>query len=308
MPTAIRRNSTNVLNMFSLAMLRTVNRFGGQLAPDATARRAARLLCTPFASGRLRARDADDGGALRSDIEIGARRVAVYRWGDAQAQPRVLLAHGWSSYALRFLPWVRALRAAGYAVVAFDQPGHGNSDAGRCTLACFARTLQRVADRYGPFDAIVAHSMGGTAAMLALAEGIVARRVVLIAPAADPDAATARFARKVGLVDGIVPRIQRHLEVQTGVTVRELTAHVRVRSLATPALVIHDLDDREVPWEEGESYARHWPGARLLSTEGLGHSRIVNDPATLDAGLRFLRGETVGERVVSSRNLPFGVA
>jgi hypothetical protein len=72
--------------------------------------------------------------------------------------------------------------------------------------------------------------------------------------------------------------------------------------------VIHDLDDREVPWEEGESYARHWPSARLLSTEGLGHSRIVNDPATLDAGLRFLRGETVGERVVSSRNLPFGVA
>jgi pimeloyl-ACP methyl ester carboxylesterase len=301
-------NSTTVRNTLSLALLRAANRLGGQFAPEATARRAARLLCTPFGAGRVRARDAIDDDAVRSHLVIDGRRVATYQWGDLQSQPRVLLAHGWSSYALRFLPWVRALRAADYAVVAFDQPGHGNSDAGRCTLACFARTLQRVADRYGPFDAIVAHSMGGTAAMLALAEGIVARRVVLIAPAADPDAATARFARKVGLVDGIVPRIQRHLEVQTGVTVRELTAHVRVRSLATPALVIHDLDDREVPWEEGESYARHWPGARLLSTEGLGHSRIVNDPATLDAGLRFLRGETVGERVVSSRNLPFGVA
>jgi len=63
-----------------------------------------------------------------------------------------------------------------------------------------------------------------------------------------------------------------------------------------------------VPWEEGESYARHWPGARLLSTSGLGHSRIVNDAATIDAGLRFLRGEVVGERVTSSPNLPFGVA
>jgi pimeloyl-ACP methyl ester carboxylesterase len=294
--------------MFSLAMLRTVNRFGGQFAPDATARRAARLLCTPFASGRLRARDADDGGALRSDIEIGARRVAVYRWGDAQAQPRVLLAHGWSSYALRFLPWVRALRAAGYAVVAFDQPGHGRSDAGRCTMACFARTLRGVANRLGPFEAIVGHSMGGAAAMLALADGAQAKRAVLIAPAADPDAATSRFARKVGLVGGIVPRIQRHLEVQTGVTVHDLTAHVRAPSLAVPALIIHDLADAEVPWEEGESYARHWPGARLLSTSGLGHSRIVNDAATIDAGLRFLRGEVVGERVTSSPNLPFGIA
>jgi pimeloyl-ACP methyl ester carboxylesterase len=203
---------------------------------------------------------------------------------------------------------VRALRAAGYAVVAFDQPGHGRSDAGRCTMACFARTLRGVAHRLGPFEAVVGHSMGGAAAMLALADGAQAKRVVLVAPAADPDAATRRFARKVGLVGGIVPRIQRHLEVQTGVTVHDLAVHVRAPSLAVPALIIHDLADTEVPWEEGESYARHWPGARLLSTSGLGHSRIVNDAATIDAGLRFLRGEVVGERVPSSPNLPFGIA
>lgn len=308
MRVAVTQNRTIVLNMMALAALRTANRIGGQFAPDATARRAARLLCTPFAAGRLRARNADDGGAWRGDIEIDGRRVAVYQWGDAEAEPRVLLAHGWSSYALRFLPWVRALREAGYAVVAFDQPGHGCSDAGRCTMACFARTLCGVANRFGPFEAIIGHSMGGAAAMLALADGVAAGRAVLISPAADPDAATTRFARRVGLVSGIVPRIQRCLESQTGVTVRELTAHVRVPSLALPGLIIHDLDDSEVPWEEGESYARHWPGARLLSTSGLGHSRIVNDPATIDAGLRFLRGEIVGERVVSSRNLPFGVA
>jgi pimeloyl-ACP methyl ester carboxylesterase len=308
MPIAITIKSTNVRNRLTFAMLRTANRITGQFAPDATARRAARLLCTPLAAGRVRARDSNDDGALRSDIEIEGRRVAVYQWGDLQSQPRVLLAHGWSSYALRFLPWVRALREAGYAVVTFDQPGHGRSDPGRCTLACFARTLRGVADRHGPFEAVVAHSMGGTAAMHALAEGVVAHRVVLIAPAADPDAATTRFARKVGLVGGIVPRIQHQLEVQTGVTVRELTMHVRAPSLAVPALVIHDLADAEVPWEEGESYARHWPGARLLSTEGLGHSRIVNDRSTIDAGLRFLRGAAVGERVTSSPNLPFGVA
>ena len=308
MPIAIGRNSTTVRNVLSLAMLRAANRIGGQFAPDATARRAARLLCTPFAAGRVRARDASDGGAVRGHLVIDGRRVATYQWGDLQSQPRVLLAHGWSSYALRFLPWVRALRDAGYAVITFDQPGHGNSDAGRCTLACFARTLQRVADRYGPFDAIVAHSMGGTAAMLAMADGAEAKRAVLIAPAADPDAATTRFARQVGLVDGIVPRIQRHLEAQTGVGVRDLAAHVRVPALAVPALIVHDLADSEVPWEEGESYARHWPGARLISTEGLGHNRIVNDPATIEAGLRFLRGETVGELVPSSPNLPFGIA
>ncbi|HET7930674.1 MAG TPA: alpha/beta fold hydrolase, partial [Rhodanobacteraceae bacterium] len=168
--------------MIALAALRAANRIGGQFAPEATARRAARLLCTPFAVGRLDARDADDGGAVRNDFSPNGVRVAVYQWGDPEKQPRVLLAHGWSSYALRFLPWVRALCAAGYAVIAFDQPGHGRSDGGRCTLACFARTLRAVGERHGPFDAIVGHSMGGAAAMLALADGIAAQRAVLIAP------------------------------------------------------------------------------------------------------------------------------
>ena len=51
---------------------------------------------------------------------------------------------------------------------------------------------------------------------------------------------------------------------------------------------------------------RLWPGARLLSTTGLGHHRIAGDATVIDAALRFLRGEAVGERVVSSPNLTFG--
>lgn len=126
MHTTTRRNSTTVRNALTLAMLRASNRIGGQFAPEAAARRAARLFCTPLPGGRVRARDADDGGALSSDIEVGGRRVAVYQWGDVQAQPRVLLAHGWSSYVLRMLPWVHALRQAGFAVIGFD---HRDTDA-----------------------------------------------------------------------------------------------------------------------------------------------------------------------------------
>jgi hypothetical protein len=73
-------------------------------------------------------------------------------------------------------------------------------------------------------------------------------------------------------------------------------------------LIVHDLEDREVPWSEGERYARYWADARLLSTQGLGHNRIAGDETVIAAALRFLRGEAVGERVVSSPNLPYGFA
>ena len=71
---------------------------------------------------------------------------------------------------------------------------------------------------------------------------------------------------------------------------------------------MHDIEDSEVPWAEGERYARFWRDSRLLSTQGLGHNRIVQDDGVIAAALRFLRGEAVGERVVSTPNLPYGIA
>jgi len=67
--------------------------------------------------------------------------------------------------------------------------------------------------------------------------------------------------------------------------------------------VIHDLRDREVPWQEGEEYARYWGNARLLSTEGLGHTRILADRAIIAAALGFLAGIPVGTRAVGTYNL-----
>jgi pimeloyl-ACP methyl ester carboxylesterase len=90
--------------------------------------------------------------------------------------------------------------------------------------------------------------------------------------------------------------------------VDELQAHNNAPRIGRPALIVHDLEDREVPWSEGERYARYWPHARLVSTRGLGHNRIVDDASTIAAALRFLRGDEVGERVVSSPNLPYGWA
>jgi len=88
----------------------------------------------------------------------------------------------------------------------------------------------------------------------------------------------------------------------------ELQAHQNAPRIARPALIVHDVEDREVPWAEGERYARFWPESRLLSTRGLGHNRVADDASVIAAALRFLQGEAVGDRVVSSPNLPYGFA
>ena len=282
---------------------------GGRLAPERTVQRALRLFITPFASSRARAQRAQPDGQMRQGVvEVGGRRIATYVWGDPATQPYVLLVHGWSSFGLRYLPWVEPLRALGYALVAFDQPGHGRSDGRYCTLPDFIDTVREVGRHHGDAAVVVAHSLGGAAAALAQGEAWHAQKLILIAPAADPAAATQRFSQFVRLGEHLRGRLHASLEAMTGVRIHDLQVHRHLPTLGQPGLIVHDMDDHDVPWAEGERYARHWHGARLLTTQGLGHHRVLDAPEVIEASLAFLRGETVGERVVSSPNLPFGYA
>ena len=300
------RNST-IVRALSLIGLRARFALGSWLAPTATLRRAYRLFGTPLPGTRRRALAAAPGDAVVSRLACGDEELAVYVWGDPATQPYVLIAHGWSSHALRFQPWIQPLRDAGYAVVGFDQVAHGRSSGRFATLPGFAETLRAVAGRFGHASAVIGHSLGGAAAMIALADGMLAERAILIAPAADPVAASQRFGRFVGLTESLTAHLFDEYEARHPTRVASLHVHVKAPLIGRPALIVHDLDDREVPWSEGERYARHWPAARLLTTTGLGHNRIVDDRAVIDSALRFLRGEAVGERVVSTPNRLYGL-
>ena len=55
-----------------------------------------------------------------------------------------------------------------------------------------------------------------------------------------------------------------------------------------PALIVHDPEDREVPWAHGAEIANAWIGSRLLPAEGLGHTRLLRDPAILATAMEFI--------------------
>lgn len=300
--------STTVRNAAMLHALRIRFRLESVFAPEAAIRQAARIFCTPLATSRRRALRAPLDGAREDTVVIDGLPIETYIWGDPRTQPYVLFAHGWSSHGTRVLPWVARLSDAGYAVVAFDQAAHGKSGGTMATLPGFTDLLMEIGRRHGPAAAIIGHSLGGAAVTAALARGLAAERAILIAPSADPVAAAFRFAHLVGLPAKLCRRMIEGFERRIGIGFVEFQAHRNAPRIARPALIVHDLDDREVPWAEGERYARFWADSRLLSTQGLGHNRIADDAGVIAAALRFLRGEPVGERVVSSANLPFGFA
>ena len=46
-----------------------------------------------------------------------------------------------------------------------------------------------------------------------------------------------------------------------------------------------------MPWSDGAAIAGAWPGARLVTTTGLGHRRILRDERVVSQAVAFVKGE-----------------
>jgi pimeloyl-ACP methyl ester carboxylesterase len=248
----------------------------------------------PRYSPTRRERQALAAGAL-SRVRCGDVELAVWQWGDG---PRVLLAHGWGSHAGRLTHFIPELLAAGFGVSAFDAPAHGTSGGSFATLPDFINAFEVVARLVSPV-AVLGHSMGAAACALGLRSGVLVRAAVLLAPPADPENYTRRYARRLRLSEGAIQHMHRCLEKQYGTRLADL----RLVDLdpGVPTLVVHDRGDVRVPAREGVEIARSWAGSRVWLTRGLGHHRILRDSAVIRRSARFLSDVIFGAPVASAR-------
>ena len=244
-----------------------------------------RLVVDWFATPRRRAPGGAPSLGEAWTIRSGGEDVAVHTSGSG---PRVLFVHGWEGGASDFALMAAAFRVAGFGVVAFDHPAHGASTGRRTTLPAMARAVLDVARATGPFAAAVGHSLGGSAVLLALRDGLAARCAALVAPPYDARHFLTALAKQLGLSDaraaGAVAELRRRVGAVGGRETDRAAARILV-----PGLVLHDRDDRAVPFSHGVAVAAAWPGARLVPLDGVGHRRALDAPAVQQELLDFVR-------------------
>jgi pimeloyl-ACP methyl ester carboxylesterase len=260
------------------------------LFPELAGAWAERLFLTPPKAGDDAASALDLIDARDGCIVHKGRHIMTWRWGAADA-PAVVLAHGWGGRATQMRAFVFPLLAAGYRVIAYDQPAHGLSEGKLTGLPDFADVLAEIAAHHGDVRAVIGHSLGATAAAMALAwHRVELEKVVLISPPSDLVGYSRRFARWHWMPEPLRRAMQGAIEERYGVRWEELELARVAPRLAAKALVIHDRDDRMIPWRQGNAIAQHWRGARLMTTQGLGHGRILQDEAVTSAAAEFIAG------------------
>ena len=273
---------------FTLTLVRGALRLLSRTSPNVASRVALDLFMTPRRHQTPERERKLLVDATPFDVRLGdATTIKAWSWGEG---PLVVLVHGWEGRGSQMSAFVAPLVADGYRVVTFDAPGHGASDGNRSSLPHFTYALRGVVEATSAPHAIIAHSLGCAAATLALREGLPAKRLVFIAPPLEPVDYTRRFGEILDLDDKVIEGLQRRIEERFMRKWSDYSLALTAKEMTAPLLVIHDREDTETFWSEGNALAEAWPDARLITTNGLGHRRVLRDANVIEEARRFVTG------------------
>ena len=225
------------------------------------------------------------------ELQLEDKSIPVSLWGQG---PLVVMMHGWSGSGVQFRRLIPGLVAEGYQVAAFDAPAHGSNPGKHTHLLEFSDSLLAIQQQIGPVDTVMAHSLGGMAAVVAAMRGLSVRQMVLFGPHLDVQKMYQSYSDLLSLN----PKLSNRFRHKIGQKMADILGVVDVWTLLTPAnllaqsdymgLLIYDNEDEEIPQDQFKTIEQHWQGCQVLETEGLGHQRILKDETVIENVLAFM--------------------
>ena len=258
----------------------------GLVSPALAGRWVYRLWFRPFRFPEPKQEQEWRRGAEPLAVVHRGQPLAVDAWG---AGPTILMVHGWNGRGAQLGAFAPALVRAGYRVVSFDTPAHGRSPGRDTNLPEISEAIRNVAEACGPLHAVIGHSFGVACTIHAVRQGLKVNRFVALSPPGSMRWLTQSFFATLGIRAPVQQVFIRKLEAHFGADLwQRFSPEHLARALTVPGLVIHDEDDRDVPWQEGAAVANAWPGAEFVRTSGLGHRRILRDPDVIARVTAFI--------------------
>jgi pimeloyl-ACP methyl ester carboxylesterase len=224
-----------------------------------------------------------------SKFEVNGVSYNLYSYGKG---PVVLATHGWDGRGSQMMGFFRPLVDAGFRVVTFDSHGHGESPGIQTNGPLISNMIIEVSRRVGGFEAIIAHSIGGAFALVAL-EQISTNKVVLIAPPQSIETSFQKVKKRLGVTDGPEKLFRERLERNFPNFWNRFSIDQLVLKLPhVKGLVILDEDDEFVAPSESRAVHERWEGAELFVTKGNGHKRILRANEVITKAVDFIARST----------------
>lgn len=221
-------------------------------------------------------------------LSIDSRKIVGYKWESANANKTAVFMHGWAGKAAQPYELIKALINNSYNVYGFDAPGHGASEGRRTHVFEFMHLLHQMQSEIGDFDLLVGHSFGSIASCNSMLTGLKVKRYVSISAPVIASDVLFEFSK-------IVNCTRKTTQIMEQMVIEEIDRefhtvsieHIAPNIPKLPMLLMHDKNDKRVRWFNTERMAELLPHAEFVSTNGLGHNRIMNDQEVINRILAF---------------------
>lgn len=218
--------------------------------------------------------------------------------GDGPA-PHVVVMHGWGANAEDMLPLAVPLHRAGYGVLLVAARNHGRSDRdGVSSMPLFAEDLAHAhcwvegrPEALPGRTALLGHSVGAAAAILAAARLCRTPAVAALASFRHPETVTRRFLEQRGIpYRPLGWLVCRHVEQVIGHRFDRIAPTTTAAELRCPVLLLHGAADTTTPPADSAAIAAAVPPglATLAVIPGVGHDTLEGLDAVMRAVLDFL--------------------
>lgn len=215
-------------------------------------------------------------------------RIAAFEWGLPH-NPLVLLVHGWSGRGTQMAAFSDSLVKNGFRVVAVDGPAHGDSEGKITHVGEYSQFMIDIQKTLGPYHGIIAHSFGAGCAVLSASRGLIVKKIVMVAGPSRYELVVTNYLDAIKLS----PKARRYFLESLGERVKLPVADMNVGVIGNKlshlkAMVVHDIEDKEVTVRAAEDIKKNWPSIEFMMTTGLGHRRILKDPSVTTAVTEFI--------------------
>lgn len=258
------------------------------ISPFLASRFAAKLFLTPFRY-KLPEREIEmDQNSVQSTQKVPEinREIVVYEYGNTPK--KVLLVHGWSGRGTQLAKIAEALLEKGYSSISFDAPAHGKAPGKMSMMPFFIESIHYLDRKYGPFEALIGHSLGGMSSLRAIKDGLQTKKLVIIGTANSVTHITREFTKNLKMSEKVARKMKAYFDHKFNEDMDNYSGAVSAKGLTTPTLIIHDEEDVDVHVSSAYEINDALENSQLYITKGLGHRRILGNKDVINKITTFI--------------------
>jgi len=209
-------------------------------------------------------------------IQYNNETIQTYIWKGNETI--ILLIHGWESNSARWKKMLPYLKESGSTIIAIDGPAQGLSSGKEFTVIKYAEFIDIVVKKYQPHY-IIGHSMGGKASLYYQYkyQNPIVKKMVILGSPSDSKILFTNFIKLLSLNSKIEKALENQYIVLLNHSLDQFTAKLFASKIKAKGLVVHDINDTTVLFEEGKKIISLWKDVQFIETSGLGHSLHDND-------------------------------